>query len=131
MGGRKIMALLVTILAAGLLGCGGTNGIYGVDHQGEGDNDSPAGSGIIEVTVSTSGGSAAIQYTLSISNGNKYTLGANDSLTYHTRRLGTHEVQIDPIPSTCSLTAANPSVVTIRQSETVHVDFVIICGGSQ
>jgi hypothetical protein len=128
----KTRALLPAGLILGsLLACSGTNGIFGVDHQGRDSNESTEGSGIIIVSVSTAGGSPSIGYTLTISNGDKFTLHANDSLTYHTNRLGTYQLELYPVPPSCTLTGANPEVVNIRQAETVRVDFAVTCGGNQ
>jgi hypothetical protein len=128
---RKWTAGISGVTLLSLLACGGTNGIYGVDHQGSNNNGSTEGSGFIKVSVSTAGGSPSLHYTLTVSNGDKFTLASNDSLTYHTSRLGTHELQLYPVPMTCTLSGANPSVVSVHQAETVHVHFAINCEGGQ
>ena len=110
--------------------CGGVNGFAGVDNQeGEIPEDSTTNSGQIEITVNTLGGPPGITYTITISNGHKYTVpGPNATILYNPSRRGVHEIAIEPIPPGCTLTGSNPVVVTVGRQK-VTAGFEITCAG--
>jgi hypothetical protein len=115
-----------------VLGCNGRpNGTAGPnDDDGDGGG-SPGGSGRIEVTVAVTASPPGASYVVTISNGQKRTVGPNETAAFTTSRTGTHEVAISSVPSACTLAEQNPQIITVHQSETVAVGFSITCPAQQ
>ena len=116
----KRMILLLLLLSA----CNGRpNGTLDpVDH-----NEPPSTEGFGRIQVTVVGGSAGAGYIVTISNGQKRTVGPNETATFTTVRTGTHEIAIAGVPSYCTLAEQNPQVITLRRSETISVGFSVAC----
>ena len=121
---------LAALLAFSLSGCDGMNG-GGSTVANEPPGDPFSSNGTIQVQVAVSGTSPVSEYTVSVSNGQKATVPPNGTVTFATRRTGTHEVAVTPVPATCILTGENPVVVNIHAGEGVQVGFLFTCANQQ
>lgn len=124
---RSALTVLTTV---GVLACSGVNGDAGnIRDPNDPGIEPPEGSGFIEVTVATTNPVANTSYTVTISNGQKQTAGANATLTFTTKRTGTHEISLSSVPAGCVVAGDNPIVVDVRRSEHVDVAFSVTCQG--
>jgi len=125
---------MIRIVSSGLLvllmlGCRGVVG-RGVTFTGDDeDPPPPPGSGIIEVSVTTTNGPATLSYTVSISNGQKKTLPANGVVEFTTSRTGHHDVAISGVPPACTLSGPNPVAVEVANNLRSAVGFAVLCQG--
>ena len=126
---RKVSTLAVLTIAAGLA-CSGVNGdASSIRNPNEPGIEPPAGSGFIQVTVATTNPAANTLYTVTISNGQKQTAGANTTLNFSTTRTGTHEISLSSAPAGCVVAGDNPIVVNVHDREHVNVGFSVTCQG--
>jgi hypothetical protein len=123
---------LLSLLVPTVLGCGGVNGTADpVDQSGDpGNGGSTAGIGFVDVTVATINPIANTIYEVSISNGQKKTVGANAMVTFKTSRTGTHEISLSSVPATCTLSGDNPVVLDVLNQHHYYIAFTITCPGA-
>jgi PKD repeat protein len=83
--------------------------------------------GSLTVSTSTSGPNAPSGYTFSIDGGASQNIGANASVTVSGLTAGNHTVQLNGVPSNCSLSEANPQSVAIPAGGSAQASFTITC----
>jgi Tol biopolymer transport system component len=94
--------------------------------DGGGDITAPS-TGSIEITATTTGETSATEYTVSIDGQASDAIGLNASLIREGLSAGTHAVLLGGLPEGCTVTAANPRVVTVTAGETAVSDFAVTC----
>src|SRR5262245_42290137 len=116
----------IVVVIAGLagLGCSGVNGDAGnIRHPTDPGGDPVDATATIRVAAATSNPPAGASYTVTISNGQKQTIDPNGSVSFTTKRTGTHEVALSSVPAECSLAGPNPVVVNLHAYQQVTVSF--------
>ena len=126
---RSMVALAFPLgVIMSLAACGGINST-----SADGDSNPPPppedGFGYIEVSVATASPPAGAMYTITISNGQKRTTDPNSSVSFTTKRTGTHEIAISSVPAACTLAGSDLVTVNVGPFEHVNVGFSINCPG--
>src|SRR5438309_1633275 len=87
----------------------------------------PPTTGDLTVTTSTSGPNPPSGYTVTVDRGQSRNLGLNTSTTYTGLTATSHTVQLNGIPTNCSVSEANPQTVTVPAGGTAPATFTITC----
>src|SRR5436853_911515 len=87
----------------------------------------PPTTGDLTVTTSTSGPNPPSGYTVTVDGGQSRNLGLNTSTTYTGLTATSHTVQLNGIPTNCSVSEANPQTVTVPAGSTAQATFTITC----
>src|SRR5206468_11220952 len=77
----------------------------------------------LTVTTSTSGPNPPSGYTVTVDGGQSRSLGLNTSTTYTGLTATSHTVQLNGIPTNCSVSEANPQTVTVPAGSTAQATF--------
>src|SRR5207253_5332914 len=83
--------------------------------------------GDLPVSTSTSGPNPPSGYTVTVDGGQSRSLGLNTSTTYTGLTATNHTVQINGIPTNCSVSEANPQTVTVPAGGTAQATFTVTC----
>ena len=83
--------------------------------------------GSLTVTTSTTGPSAPSGYTVTVDRSQSKSIGPSDNVTYTGLATGNHAVQLNGVPSNCTVSEANPQTVTVPPSGSVTAAFTITC----
>src|SRR5207253_3067951 len=83
--------------------------------------------GDLTVSTSTSGPNPPSGYTVTVDGGQSRSLGLNTSTTYTGLTASNHTVQLNGIPTNCSVSEANPQTVTVPAGGTTQASFTITC----
>jgi len=83
--------------------------------------------GSLTVTTATSGSNPPSGYTVTLDGGQSRILGLNTSTTYTGLTATSHTVQLNGIPTNCSVSEANPQTVTVPAGGTAQASFTITC----
>src|SRR5438552_1082435 len=81
----------------------------------------------LTVTTATSGPNPPSGYTVTVDGGQSRSLGLNTSTTYTGLTAANHTVQLNGIPTNCSVSEANPQTVTVPAGSTAQATFTITC----
>src|SRR5438309_3971194 len=87
----------------------------------------PPTTGDLTVTTSTSGPNPPSGYTVTVDGGQSRNLGLNTSTTYTGLTATSHTVQLNGIPTNCSVSEANPQTVTVPAGSTAQATFTVTC----
>src|SRR5213593_1138219 len=87
----------------------------------------PPTTGDLTVTTSTSGPNPPGGYTVTVDGGQSRSLGLNTSTTYTGLTATSHTVQLNGIPTNCSVSEANPQTVTVPAGSTAQATFTVTC----
>ncbi len=87
----------------------------------------PPTTGDLTVTTSTSGPNPPGGYTVTVDGGQSRSLGLNTSTTYTGLSATSHTVQLNGIPTNCSVSEANPQTVTVPAGSTAQATFTVTC----
>ena len=87
----------------------------------------PPTTGDLTVTTSTSGPNPPSGYTVTVDGGQSRNLGLNTSTTYTGLTATSHTVQLNGIPTNCSVSEANPQTVNVPAGGTAQATFTITC----
>ena len=87
----------------------------------------PPPTGDLTVTTATSGPNPPSGYTVTVDGGQSRSLGLNASTTYTGLTATSHTVQLNGIPTNCSVSEANPQTVTVPAGGTAQASFTITC----
>src|SRR2546425_7000740 len=87
----------------------------------------PPPTGDLTVTTTTSGPNAPSGYTVTVDGGQSKSIGASGSVSYSGLTAASHSVQLNSVPSNCSVSEANPQTVTVPASGTAQASFTITC----
>src|SRR5206468_3671078 len=79
--------------------------------------------GSLTVTNATSGPNPPSGYTVTVDGGQSRSLGLNTSTTYTGLSAAGHTVQLNGIPTNCSVSEANPQTVTVPAGSTAQATF--------
>ncbi len=118
---RSAVALMLLAACRGVAGGGA-----GLDPD-PGSPDPPSGQGTIEVRTETPEPRPLLEYTVTISNGQRSAIGHNDSVDFTTRRLGLHDVLL-AVPSPCAVQGEAHRIVDVPIHPPVRVFFRVRCG---
>src|SRR5207249_1411315 len=83
--------------------------------------------GDLTVTTTTSGPNAPSSYTVTVDGGQSKTMQATGSVSYSGLTAASHSVQLNGVPSNCSVSEANPQTVTVPAGGTAQASFTITC----
>src|SRR5205807_2342964 len=87
----------------------------------------PPTTGDLTVTTFTSGPNPPSGYTVTVDGSQSRSLGLNTSTTYTGLTAANHTVQLNGIPTNCSVSEANPQTVTVPAGGTAQASFTITC----
>src|SRR5712691_8650621 len=90
----------------------------------------PPTTGDLTVTTSTSGPNPPSGYTVTVDGGQSRSLGLNTSTTYTGLTATSHTVQLNGIPTNCSVSEANPQTVTVPAGGTATASYTISCAAT-
>src|SRR5881398_1587171 len=83
--------------------------------------------GSLTVTTSTSGPNAPSSYTVTVDGSQSKSIAASGNVSYGGLATGSHTVQLNGVPSNCSVAEANPQTVTVSAGSTAQASFAITC----
>src|SRR5207302_980371 len=83
--------------------------------------------GSLRVSTTTSGPNAPSGYTVTVDGSQSRSIGPSDNVTYTGVATGDHAVQLNGVPSNCTVSEANPQTVTVSASSTAQASFTITC----
>src|SRR5438105_2966365 len=87
----------------------------------------PPTTGDLTVTTFTSGPNPPSGYTVTVDGSQSRSLGLNTSTTYTGLTAANHTVQLNGIPTNCSVSEANPQTVTVPAGSTAQATFTVTC----
>src|SRR5207302_1728835 len=87
----------------------------------------PPPTGDLTVTTSTSGPNAPSSYTVTVDGSQSKSIAASGNVSYGGLATGSHTVQLNGVPSNCSVAEANPQTVTVSAGSTAQASFAITC----
>src|SRR5438309_316240 len=90
----------------------------------------PPTTGDLTVTTSTSGPNPPSGYTVTVDGGQSRNLGLNTSTPYTGLTPTSHTVQLNGIPTNCSVSEANPQTVTVPAGGTATASYTINCAAT-
>lgn len=91
------------------------------------DSVTEPASGSIRVIVATTGDVAGTGYTVNVDGTIDRSVSANGNVTIGTLSPGVHEVQLNAVPTNCTVSGANPRSSEVVVGETVEVTFDVSC----
>src|SRR5438067_1527417 len=83
--------------------------------------------GSLTVSTATSGPNAPCGYTVTVDGSQSRSIGPSDTVTYTSLATGTHAVQLNGVPSNCTVSEANPQTVTVPPGGSATAAFTITC----
>ena len=83
--------------------------------------------GSLTVTTSTSGSNLPSGYTVTVDDGQSRSINASGTTTYTGLSATTHSVQLNGVPSNCSVSEANPQSVSVPANGTGQARFTVTC----
>src|SRR5437762_3299226 len=83
--------------------------------------------GSLTVHTATSGPNAPSGYTVTVDGSQSRNIGPSDNVTYSSLATGTHAVQLNGVPSNCTVSEANPQTVTVPPGGSATAAFTITC----
>src|SRR5947207_1827091 len=83
--------------------------------------------GSLTVSTATSGPNAPSGYTVTVDGSQSRSIGPSDTVTYTSLATGTHAVQLNGVPSNCTVSEANPQTVTVPPGGSATAAFTITC----
>src|SRR2546429_18439 len=83
--------------------------------------------GSLAVTTSTTGPNAPSGYTVTVDRSQSRNIGPSDNVTYTSLATGNHAVQLNGVPSNCTVSEANPQTVTVPPGGSATAAFTITC----
>src|SRR5690349_5275540 len=83
--------------------------------------------GSLTVTTVTSGSNAPSGYTVTVDGGQSKNIAASGNVSYTGLAATSHSVQLNGVPSNCSVSEANPQTVNVPASGTGQASFTISC----
>src|SRR6184192_460589 len=83
--------------------------------------------GSLTVSTATSGPYALSGYTVTVDGSQSRSIGPSDTVTYTSLATGTHAVQLNGVPSNCTVSEANPQTVTVPPGGSATAAFTITC----
>src|SRR5690349_15029041 len=86
-----------------------------------------ATTGTLTVTTATSGSNQPTGYTVTVDGGQSKSIAASGNVTYSGLTATSHSVQLNGVPSNCSVSEANPQTVTVPANGTGQASFTITC----
>src|SRR5439155_4975953 len=90
----------------------------------------PPATGDLTVTTFTSGPNPPSGYTVTVDGSQSRSLGLNTSTTYTGLTATSHTVQLNGIPTNCSVSEANPQTVTVPAGGTATASYTINCAAT-
>ena len=86
-----------------------------------------APTGSLTVTTATSGSNQPSGYSVTVDGGQSRSIGVSGSVTYTGLSATTHSVQLNGVPSNCSVSEANPQSITVPANGTAQATFNVSC----
>ncbi len=83
--------------------------------------------GNLTVTTSTSGPNAPSSYTVTVDGAQSKSIAASGNVSYSGLTPSSHSVQLNGVPSNCSVSEANPQTITVTTGGTAQASFTITC----
>src|SRR5207244_510388 len=83
--------------------------------------------GSLTVNTTTTGPNQPSGYTVTVDGGQSRSLGLNTSTTYTGLSATSHTVQLNGIPTNCSVSEANPQTVTVPAGGPAQATFTVTC----
>src|SRR5436309_12717930 len=83
--------------------------------------------GNLTVTTNTSGSNPPSGYTVTVDGGQSKNIAATGTVPYNGLTATTHSVQLNGVPSNCSVSEANPQTVSVPANGTGQATFTITC----
>src|SRR2546430_2169857 len=83
--------------------------------------------GSLTVTTSTSGPNAPSSYTVTVDGAQSKSIAASGTVSYSGLTPSSHSVQLNGVPSNCSVSEANPQTITVSAGGTAQASFTITC----
>lgn len=114
---RRLLAILLPLLL--LPGCSTDDSVT-----------EPA-SGSIRVIVVTTGEDVATSYTVNLDGMTDRSVSANGSVVFGTLLAGAHEIQLNAVPTNCTVSGTNPRSSEVVVGETVDVTFEVSCASGK
>jgi len=83
--------------------------------------------GSLTVTTSTSGPNAPSSYAVTVDGAQSKSIAASGTVSYSGLTPSSHSVQLNGVPSNCSVSEANPQTITVTSGGTAQASFTITC----
>ena len=83
--------------------------------------------GSLTVSTSTTGSNQPSGYTVTVDGGQSRSIGAGGTTTYNGLTAANHSVQLNGVPSNCTVSEANPQTVSVPANGTGQASFTITC----
>ena len=83
--------------------------------------------GSLTVTTTTSGSNQPSGYTVTVDGGQSKSIAATGNVSYTPIAATTHSVQLNGVPSNCTVSGANPQTVNVPANGTGQATFTVTC----
>jgi PKD repeat protein len=83
--------------------------------------------GSLTVTTATSGSNAPSGYAVTVDGGQSKNIAASGNVSYSGLAATSHSVQLNGVPSNCSVSEANPQTVNVPANGTGQASFTVTC----
>jgi len=83
--------------------------------------------GSLAVTTATSGSNQPSGYTVTVDGGQSKNIAASGNVSYSGLAATSHSVQVNGVPSNCTVSEANPQTVNVPANGTGQASFTITC----
>ena len=83
--------------------------------------------GSLTVTTATSGSNQPSGYTVTVDGGQSKNIAASGNVSYSGLAATSHSVQLNGVPSNCTVSEANPQTVNVPANGTGQASFTITC----
>src|SRR5207253_7884383 len=83
--------------------------------------------GSLTVRTATTGSSQPSGYTVTVDGGSSRSIGPTDNVTYTGLTAANHTVQLNGVPSNCSVSDATPQTVNVPAGGSATASFTVTC----